>query len=1467
MSTETDLKKCPYCSKYLLNQRAVICIHCGRHVATGEAIPTKITAKPAAKTKAPAAIESPAEAKTETEKHTRETSPKRSGGKAVYALKLAAAVALVIFALAWLLKAYNESKTSDESSGMNAAANAGSEANAAGSSAFPRPGSAIPEVLAGNAVETKETIDETATETMLKTIAECDSSVFSPMPAQGSKEIKVLVSGNVRFNPNSEQPVRIKIYRSAANNGNSTLIYNELFKDFKKPEIRHLPPQQMFEQMEQSLARMKEAQKRSPDPAREQTIATLERQAQQRALMKKTFTQQKISSQGKSDKLEDTLLTKMKNTLARLKETQQRTPNKTTEESIVNMEQQIKEYSLKQQNGGQNTSSQPGIKPAAANNNSMFGAFLNFRVADTKSLDSGSNNVFYKIKLCSESGLVLLKSHQMRVQLAPRPVLADDLKTWTWTPFFPGKDTLDGSLQDGQKNIPVSNVMVQGQLANALSKENRAKLPVYFRSSSVNWNNSWRYSRKFEQNFNPDEVAVRPVFSSDRFFDVKGPIELKSLKVDGRKVSMQPGESNSYRVAANGSETKMTNQKVPLNYPGTPVVELEFIYGGKTNTLRVQLPPAPTGLQARLQEDGSVKLTWDPLADRIDHKQFPVPPDLKLLRHNVQGQLSDAGHTMSKVIKTCDINQTEFIDKETEPGKIYAYSLVMDNVNAKVQSWTKEKGVIESKALLKDLANPYPDNSKAAVYTYPENPPARPARISFWEPALCYERTGGPGMQLFSAAVRKLGQNAEFEVLDRTSRNNVIEEKILTMSYEKSIMIKTLPADFTVLVRDYSRQQGNGVELWLIQNKTFDYKPVKLTKGWVSETFADNNFIVWRVGSISADELNIQEKAEEIGGKLVEEIKQRLFFKSAAAAKDSSVPKKFVFNPMESVRQKIMVVENKAIGESIMVGLSGLMPDCNIMTRDSWKTLFNEQNLIREQGENLDSDISGTVLISSRVWMESDKKQYLFNLTDIKTGICVGSLQCSGSIEDVTAQLAESCKKIKLPVPVNSELTAQTKNELNYEHRKIRECFMERFGLSNSHKLHESLTPTRQEMSKPEFAREQWKLGNKENAIKILEEMWKTSKSAWWQLKSYHCEMGNYPRALEIVEAIMQQKNASNSLIPEYYRLRAIIAANVKPKAAENLQTAAASSAKPKRDSTRRMKFGTTFESESNMDSENSYSERMSAKGMEWNPGGECRTMIKWQIADALKYEEWIHENALHNSGMRTNMFKDVSKNLSGRSDALWESIPLFKDDDTMALSRTINLLGGWSSAGASINVHANQTPQESFSMIRALFAIAQNPYVKLTPAVQKIKDEPEYGDKEQWQRNKDAAECDAGYKFIEYYFKEIMRDRKKVYKRIDLSDMICIDIAAHLDRIIMARNSNSDAQELLCEINAVELPRTIENFHNFKAGNFEPYDLLAFKVYRGDRDACKLALKGLLADKGCLGYRDHIKSLSVNNS
>ncbi|MHB9140146.1 MAG: hypothetical protein ACYC4Q_12150, partial [Victivallaceae bacterium] len=456
------MKKCPYCSRYLMNARAVICIHCGRNVVTGEAIPTTMSSKKASDAPPPKISSSPPASKASPGSlppkvsSGAKTAPRSHGRKAFYMIKLTAAIALVLFAGICLFNAYGSYKAQETANAVPPDRNTEAAGNA-------RPVSP-PEILAVNAVETEEKNDEAAAETMLKAIAECNCDALPAIIQKDCLEVKVSLLGYIRFKPGQEQPVRMKIYRAATNNGKYSLIYNEVLNNFQRPENRTLPP--------------------------------------------------------------------------------------------------VKTQEIRMINGVKTT-----VTRITGTGNYQMGASLNFKVADAAVLDSGSNNVFYKIKLCSESGLPLIESNPLRASLVPRPVVKDDLKTWLWTPLFPGKDSLSGVLQNGQTVIPVSNVPVEGRLASALSKQNRFNPPVYFKSAAPPFSGCWRYSRSGQNTmsrFAQDAVEVRPVFSKNRLFEIKGQVELKSLKIDGRKVSLQ----------ADYNLSTQSVRKVTLNYPGTPVAEL-----------------------------------------------------------------------------------------------------------------------------------------------------------------------------------------------------------------------------------------------------------------------------------------------------------------------------------------------------------------------------------------------------------------------------------------------------------------------------------------------------------------------------------------------------------------------------------------------------------------------------------------------------------------------------------------------------------------------------------------------------------------------------------------------------------------------------------------------------------------------------------------------------------------------------
>lgn len=251
---------------------------------------------------------------------------------------------------------------------------------------------------------------------------------------------------------------------------------------------------------------------------------------------------------------------------------------------------------------------------------------------------------------------------------------------------------------------------------------------------------------------------------------------------------------------------------------------------------------------------------------------------------------------------------------------------------------------------------------------------------------------------------------------------------------------------------------------------------------------------------------------------------------------------------------------------------------------------------------------------------------------------------------------------------------------------------------------------------------------------------------------------GNYVRALQIIETMMQQKDASNDFMPEYYRLRAMIAMKSQPEIIadpERRQNAL---------------------SKNNDPDDKDYFDRPLDRGIEWN-------------------------------------FDDYNQ-----------------------------------------------------FMTKAYFAIAKNPDAKLDDVIINSNSPFYFTSGTFWverQKSKEEMACSTGRQLMEIKLKKIIYKIQKQNRKIDLTDMVCIDIMAQL--------GYPEAQSLLNEINSLELPSSFEELLKLKSGNFEHnylkpaeepsfmlkrlqdcnfelFALVPFKTWKGDPRACKLGLQGLKA-------------------
>ena len=241
-----------------------------------------------------------------------------------------------------------------------------------------------------------------------------------------------------------------------------------------------------------------------------------------------------------------------------------------------------------------------------------------------------------------------------------------------------------------------------------------------------------------------------------------------------------------------------------------------------------------------------------------------------------------------------------------------------------------------------------------------------------------------------------------------------------------------------------------------------------------------------------------------------------------------------------------------------------------------------------------------------------------------------------------------------------------------------------------------------------------------------------------------------------------------------------------------------------------------------------------------------------------LKYSEYLKLDEIRRHGIWATAFEDrpcieEKHEAVYVSLALWESEPLFGNNDSMALTRSLKLA---ESTGRRMEIMHNDCSYKfdktKLSQIRVYLAIAKNLDMKFIPIEKNYSDDSGISDDER-RRVKPYAECDSGRKYMELKLTQIIKKRQEKYGKIKLADMICI--------AIMAKLGNSAAEDLLSEIDTIKLPSSFETLYQLQT-KYDPYDLLAFKVYRGDRTACELALKSLRADRCCLGYRDGMEDI-----
>lgn len=675
----------------------------------------------------------------------------------------------------------------------------------------------------------------------------------------------------------------------------------------------------------------------------------------------------------------------------------------------------------------------------------------------------------------------------------------------------------------------------------------RLELPESRGSRSVSQPRKYDPSIQYGYSTQPPSLnghTIYPFFyGSDRTLKFASPdknaFKIISLTIDGIKYSPYfTNFSQQYTYTERRTRTKraQTNQtqtdnkpqtsktyyssSLNLGYPFGGQVEIKFKYKTASGEFKdagfsFYLPPPPPLLRLKTDKDGKVvKISWDELQEGIDESHFFEVPSLSLKRN----------YREFKVLPPYQQNTVE--DPEVFPEEPVNYQLVFKDGVYKASLWSSEKGLETYKLQFSQIQNPFGENGEN-ITVPSRSEKAHPVRIELLETSLCYENTGIAACNLLRQVLDGAAQEKDMVFYDRQSRDYIIDEKFfaLSESLKNQFMIKE--ADYAVQIKDYSRQDGNGLELWLFKKK-------------IEGTGAAKATVYWKIADINLT----SDPAEtgKAGEKLIAKIRETLEFRSCPDPRGKTIrPKNIICMPLRPVNQRFVVWDYAAICESLFLTLSEKSSSIKILSRDDWDQLFSERIRRFDEGHSVIDHMEREVLLTGRLWRNGNARTYYVQACDAFSGEVLGARVFAGKLDAVAGKLTAWLESLRLSDDLKVDL------QISKFHQEVAKTAHLRPWLPRSD-LFKELAPC---ISNPEkwsarqqkgmalssykgaadkdqtafytFVKRQWQDGFRAKAVSQLEKNWKDSKNLTTGelLSTYYIELKRYRDALELYNTML----------------------------------------------------------------------------------------------------------------------------------------------------------------------------------------------------------------------------------------------------------------------------------------------------------------------------------------------------------
>ncbi len=546
---------------------------------------------------------------------------------------------------------------------------------------------------------------------------------------------------------------------------------------------------------------------------------------------------------------------------------------------------------------------------------------------------------------------------------------------------------------------------------------------------------------------------------------------------------------------------------------------------GYKMALTLSLPPSPPKVKFEKTAEG-IRIKWGSAESGIDPENWLAKPALILCRvSRKKTGRSDLTHT---IYRTESLKSGAYVDRISEKDyEKLAYRLAYTGGAMKDFFYTsnfkkKEFYIIPGRIFEYNyfckVRNDNPENN----VRIPTNV-GRPVRVAVKTPKLYHDNTGPASARIMTGIISKINKSRECILYDRTSREAVEQEMIMTQSLEKvKKLFSESPVDVVIQARDRSTANGDYVELW-VGNLN---QPLHIVYKMGTPVYHSYNN-AWRIGRINISDPDWNQKTEAFAAEIVNKIKE-LRPGGVKIASSGKTPEKFVWGGLSPVNQGYPVNADKLEGmsESLMLAVSEQLKHGDMLSRDNWAQIRQERDFSDMNGKETRTDAGGQVLITGSVVNLGCKMEFHFTATEVYTSEVIGCFSYSGTIEEVGRNVGNWCNSLLVSDRRSSPYDDKmAKHQLKLEEgmaRLISHYYTETHVLKSKlpyWKPRPAKSLKTGAVAADNYAARQWAYGNRKYAIELLEKEYKAgNKGVKRQLVGYYHAVGLFDKEKILLE-------------------------------------------------------------------------------------------------------------------------------------------------------------------------------------------------------------------------------------------------------------------------------------------------------------------------------------------------------------